>query len=396
MGDDVAIKISHISKSFKLPHEKHSSLKSAAVNIFSIKKFTKFKALEDIDFEIKKGEFFGIVGKNGSGKSTLLKIMAKIYQPTSGVIKINGSLAPFIELGVGFNPELTGRENVFLSGTILGMKRRKIEEIYQDIVEFAEIGEFMDQKLKNYSSGMQVRLAFSIAVQAESGIMLIDEVLAVGDSAFQAKCINYFYKLKESSKTIVFVSHNMAIIAEFCDRVLVIDNSRALAICEPKEATRIYEDLNTKKPTKKIRESMESGRWGSGEVLITKVISYNAQKEQTSVLQTGESFTLVISTSVQDSKYKGGIKASIGFNTTDGTHLAASHSGTEPFSPGDTIEFNMKKMPLLGGNYMLTIALKDIVTKEPIDFLDSYYPIKVLSTVERTGKFEVTGYWKKG
>jgi ABC-2 type transport system ATP-binding protein len=396
MKDDIAIKISHISKTFKVPHEKHSSLKSAAVDVFSIKKFTKFKALEDIDFEIKKGEFFGIVGKNGSGKSTLLKILANIYQPNGGKVKINGTLAPFIELGVGFNPELTGRENVYLSGTILGMKRKKIEDIYDDIVAFAEIGDFMDQKLKNYSSGMQVRLAFSIAVQAQSDIMLIDEVLAVGDSAFQAKCINYFYKLKASGKTIVFVSHDMSTVAEFCDRVLVIDSSKALAVCEPREATRIYEDLNIKKSTKEIKESMESGRWGSGEVLIKKVTSYNAQKEQTSILQTGEPFKIVISTTIKDSSYKAGIRASIGFNTADGMHLAAPDSGKGPFRAGDTIEFSMKKMPLLEGSYMLTIALVDIATNKPLDFLDSYYSIKVLTTEKKTGKFEFAGDWKKG
>jgi ABC-2 type transport system ATP-binding protein len=223
MKDDVAIKVSHISKSFRLPHEKHNSLKDKAVHIFGPRNFTKFKALEDIDFEVKKGEFFGIVGKNGSGKSTLLKILANIYQPTSGKVEVNGSLAPFIELGVGFNPELTGRENVFLSGTILGLTKKKIESIYDDIVSFAEIEEFMDQKLKNYSSGMQVRLAFSIAVRAESDILLIDEVLAVGDSAFQTKCLNYFEELKRIKKTVVFVSHDMDAVTQFCDKAILIN-----------------------------------------------------------------------------------------------------------------------------------------------------------------------------
>ena len=222
MNNEVAISINNVGKNFKVPHEKHDTLKAKAINILSSREYSKFKALENITFDVKKGEFFGIVGKNGSGKSTLLKILANIYQPTTGEVEVNGTLAPFIELGVGFNPELTGRENVFLSGTILGMTRKKIESLYNEIVEFAEIGEFMDQKLKNYSSGMQVRLAFSIAVRAESDILLIDEVLAVGDAAFQTKCFEHFYKLKESNKTIVFISHDMDAIKKFCDRAAYI------------------------------------------------------------------------------------------------------------------------------------------------------------------------------
>src|SRR3989344_6035309 len=180
--DDIAIKVENLSKDFKLPHEKYASVKSLFVNFYKRKRTYEVQhALRDINFEIKKGEFFGIVGRNGSGKSTLLKIMAGIYAPTSGTIKVNGSLTPFIELAVGFNGELTGRENVFLNGALLGFNRKQIRRMYNDIVEFAELERFMDQKYKNFSSGMQVRLAFSIAIRAEGDILLIDEVLAVGD-----------------------------------------------------------------------------------------------------------------------------------------------------------------------------------------------------------------------
>src|SRR6201996_9309255 len=183
MADDIAIKVNHVSKDFKLPHEKNNSIKSAAVNFYKRNKGYEIQnALKDISFEIKKGEFFGIVGRNGSGKSTLLKMLAGIYTPTRGNIQVNGKLTPFIELGVGFNPELTGRENVFLNGALLGFNRKEMDVMYDDIVAFAEIEKFMDQKLKNYSSGMQVRLAFSIATRAQSDILLIDEVLAVGDA----------------------------------------------------------------------------------------------------------------------------------------------------------------------------------------------------------------------
>ncbi len=225
MSEHIAIKVDHISKNFKLPHERFHSLKSRIVNIFrSEKGYEVQHALRDVSFEVKKGEFFGIVGRNGSGKSTLLKMLAGIYQPTEGKISVQGKLVPFIELGVGFNPELTGRENVFLNGALLGFTSTEVESMYDDIVDFAEIEKFMDQKLKNYSSGMQVRLAFSMAVRAKADVLLIDEVLAVGDADFQKKCFDYFRRLKKEHVTVVFVSHDMDAVEEFCDRAILIEN----------------------------------------------------------------------------------------------------------------------------------------------------------------------------
>jgi len=190
--NDVAVKVSQLSKSFKLPHEKNTSIKNFVTNPLKKRRFEKQEVLNGINFEIKKGEFFGIVGRNGSGKSTLLKLLAGIYSPNNGQGRVNGKLTPFIELGVGFNPELTGQENVFLNGALLGFNRIEMNEMYDEIVEFAELERFMDQKLKNYSSGMQVRLAFSIAIRANSDILVLDEVLAVGDYNFQQKCFEYF------------------------------------------------------------------------------------------------------------------------------------------------------------------------------------------------------------
>lgn len=245
MTDDIAIKVEHVYKTFKLPHEKVTSLKGVIVNFWRRNKgYEKQRVLNDVSFEIKRGEFFGIVGRNGSGKSTLLKLLAGIYAPDSGDIQINGKLTPFIELGVGFNPELTGRENVFLNGALLGFNRKEMAAMYDDIVEFAELERFMDQKLKNYSSGMQVRLAFSIAVRAETAILLIDEVLAVGDVNFQQKCFDYFYKLKREMRTIVFISHDMDSIQRFCDRALVVNDGEVLFAGKPTEAAILYKRLN--------------------------------------------------------------------------------------------------------------------------------------------------------
>ena len=184
----VVLSVEHVSKSFRLPTEQASGLKQAFINwTKGIKGYTEQTVLKDINFEVRQGDFFGIVGRNGSGKSTLLKIISGIYVPEHGRVTINGKLVPFIELGVGFNPELTGRENVYLNGALLGFTNAEIDAMYDDIVEFAELGDFMDQKLKNYSSGMQVRLAFSVAIKAQGDILVLDEVLAVGDEAFQAK-----------------------------------------------------------------------------------------------------------------------------------------------------------------------------------------------------------------
>lgn len=228
--DDVAIKVENVSKTFNLPHEKQSSIKSFFINAFRRKKgYELQKALEDVSFEVKKGEFFGIVGRNGSGKSTMLKLLAGIYEPSTGSVQVNGKLTPFIELGVGFNQELTGRENVYLNGALLGFNRKEMKAMYKEIVAFAELGKFMDQKLKNYSSGMQVRLAFSIAIRAQSDILLIDEVLAVGDAAFQRKCFNYFAELKKNKRTVVFVSHDMESIRRYCEHVVLIDRGQVKA-----------------------------------------------------------------------------------------------------------------------------------------------------------------------
>lgn len=246
MADDVAITVDHVSKEFKLPHEKQTSIKNSLISVFKGGKrsFERQQVLKDISFEIKKGEFFGIVGRNGSGKSTLLKMLAGIYVPTKGGIQVNGKLTPFIELGVGFNPELTGRENVFLNGALLGFNRRDMEAMYDDIVSFAELGKFMDQKLKNYSSGMQVRLAFSIAIRAKSDVLVLDEVLAVGDEAFQQKCIDVFERYKSNHQTIVLVTHDMGMVRRFCTRAVLIQGGEVLVEGDPNKVASKYSQLN--------------------------------------------------------------------------------------------------------------------------------------------------------
>jgi ABC-2 type transport system ATP-binding protein len=243
-----AVRVKDLYKSFRLPHERHSGVKQLAVNFFNGQRgYETQKVLNDISFDITKGEFFGIVGRNGSGKSTLLKLLAGIYVPDKGLVKVNGSLTPFIELGVGFNPELTGRENILLNGALLGFSRDEMNAMYDDIVSFAELEKFMDQKLKNYSSGMQVRLAFSIAIRARSDILLIDEVLAVGDAAFQQKCFDYFDLLKREKRTIIFVSHDMESVKKYCDRAIYVRNGKLITTGSARKIAALYDEENDEK-----------------------------------------------------------------------------------------------------------------------------------------------------
>ncbi|HSW66037.1 MAG TPA: ABC transporter ATP-binding protein [Bacillota bacterium] len=279
MEDKVAIKVAHVYKSFKLPHEKQSSIKGSLLHFAQRKRgYEQQHVLDDIDFEVKKGEFFGIVGRNGSGKSTLLKLLAGIYTPNKGDVQVCGKLTPFIELGVGFNPELTGRENVFLNGALLGFSHKEMNAMYDDIVSFAEIEKFMDQKLKNYSSGMQVRLAFSIAIKAQSDVLLIDEVLAVGDAAFQRKCFEHFMLLKKNKQTVVLVTHDMGAVRQYCDKAIMIDKGRIVKRGTPEVVAQAYQKLfNDEMEAEEGKEKAarkQSGdtdnRWGEGGLRAVK------------------------------------------------------------------------------------------------------------------------------
>ncbi len=380
--DETIISVKNLKKVFKVPHERQNSLKSKAVNIFSNKKYTKYNALEDISFEIKKGEFFGIVGKNGCGKSTLLKILANIYQPTGGDVYVGGTIAPFIELGVGFNPELTGRENVFLSGTILGMPRKKIEHLYNEIVDFAELKEFMDQKLKNYSSGMQVRLAFSIAIRADSDILLIDEVLAVGDSNFQIKCFNFFKRMKKSGRTIVFVSHDMSAIQEYCDRAALIDKGKLAYVGESTKVAKKYNELNILREEKAVtNKNGESGFHTNDSIYIVDVGVY-INKKKVKVIRPDDEF--IIKMKLEAKKSIDNPVVGITIKTIDGYNVFVTNTKlqkieTGHISKGDTftVDFTIKNI-FSNGTYLVSPAVASEDTKIIFDWLDDFLEIQVM------------------
>ncbi len=353
--DEVAVKVEHVSKDFVLPHERNTSIKQAFVNPFKSsmhKNTTKQHALKDVSFEVKKGEFFGIVGRNGSGKSTLLKMIAGIYQPSKGKVSVHGKLVPFIELGVGFNPELTGRENVYLNGALLGFSRREVSAMYDDIVEFAELKEFMDQKLKNYSSGMQVRLAFSMAVRAKADILLIDEVLAVGDADFQRKCFEYFNQLRKNETTVIFVSHDMNAVREYCDRAMLIEKSEAIDIGDTDKIAEKYlklfmEDAVSKRGVHEIQD-----RWGD-QALVTKKV-------------TAESNGANIDVKIYIEAHKDFVRPIVGFRIKDaagneitGTNTRLEHVKLKDMKKGETVTVTWS-MPnvLRDGTYRVDTALQ--------------------------------------
>lgn len=259
---EVALSVEHVSKSFRLPTEQATGLKQAFINwTKGIKGYKEQKVLKDISFEVHKGDFFGIVGRNGSGKSTLLKLISGIYVPDEGKIRYQGKLVPFIELGVGFNPELTGRENVYLNGALLGFTREEIDAMYDDIVDFAELGEFMDQKLKNYSSGMQVRLAFSVAIKAQGDILVLDEVLAVGDEAFQRKCDTFFANIKKDpTKTVILVTHDMSAVKKYCNRAILIKDGNIIVSGDKDEVADKYSLENLQVENSKTENQKQSDK----------------------------------------------------------------------------------------------------------------------------------------
>jgi ABC-type polysaccharide/polyol phosphate transport system ATPase subunit len=240
----VVIEARHVSKTFRIPERRIDSFKERATHPLTRRTYRQLRALRDVSFDVHLGEFFGIVGRNGSGKSTLLKIMASIYRRDAGRIRMAGRLAPFIELGVGFNPELTSRENVLLNGVLMGLSRQQARRRLDAVLDFAGLQEFADLKLKNYSSGMMVRLAFAVMVEADADIMLIDEVLAVGDAAFAQKCMDVFRARREAGKTVVLVTHDMATVQSFCDRAMLIHDGEVRYLGEPEEAALRYYRLN--------------------------------------------------------------------------------------------------------------------------------------------------------
>lgn len=374
----IAIKVRDIHKEFYLPKHRSDSIKQSIVHAFEKKDHGAdyYKALKGVSFDVKEGEFLGIVGRNGSGKSTLLKILSNIYVPTSGHVKHYGKLVPFIELGVGFKAELTGRENVYLNGALLGFSKREIDERYKAIVEFAELGEFMDQKLKNYSSGMKVRLAFAVATHADADILLLDEVLAVGDAAFQRKCYEYFWSLKDQKKTIIFVTHSMNAVREYCDRAILINDGKIACEGDPADVASEYLMLfnNDANGENKTQE-----RWGDGRVAFRSIrTSVNSDKITVDFVakSNGEELKhVVIGLDVfkRDKRIVGG------------TETFRVENGKFNFKAGEEKKIRLELDNIFGGGeYFITVSLK---TEDNLTIYDFWRDAAKFTNTEEVSEY---------
>jgi lipopolysaccharide transport system ATP-binding protein len=388
-SQEVAIKVDHISKIYRIGLKEEISdnllkaslkfLKSPLSNYLKYRSLYKFKeldtenadngnsagldvlwALKNITFDVKKGEVIGIIGANGAGKSTLLKILCKITHPTSGRAEIIGRVSSLLEVGTGFHPELTGRENIYLNGTILGMRKFEIDEKFEDIVSFSGVERFIDTPVKRYSSGMRVRLAFSVAAYLEPEILIVDEVLAVGDAEFQKKCLNKMSNISAEGRTVLFVSHNMGAISNLCSRGLLLQNGKMIYDGPPKDVIEQYHKVDKELSKTPIKDRKD--RRGKGEVLIQDVEFFDKDYKPVIEPFTGESLIIRMHYETQDGKTLRNCRASIVVSRNDQIYFNLStelrHSSPLILSHSGYLDFIIPRLPLSQSNYLLTVFIE--------------------------------------
>jgi ABC-type polysaccharide/polyol phosphate transport system ATPase subunit len=381
----VAIEVSDISKQFRLYNERYTSLKERVIHGGKMP-FTPFWALQDVNVEINEGETFGILGRNGCGKSTLLKCIAGILKPTSGEIRVRGSLAAMLELGAGFQPELSGRDNIFLNGSLLGLPRSEIEKRFDDIVAFAELEQFIDNQVKYYSSGMYVRLGFAVAVNVEPDVLLVDEVLAVGDAAFQRKCLDHVRKFQQEGRTIVVVSHATDAIRQNCARAMVMNHGKVITIDESGEAIRVYlADLLGVGTL----DNSETGGIEGNVFAIGTVQAEHGGMGKRSHLYPGESLSIIADLDslapVQNAI------ATIAIHDDKNELVFAS----DPDDPGCQMEvplgggqirFDFAEVPLLDGTYSVSVGIRSLTETAIFDWKDQVTQFEVANPGRATGR----------
>lgn len=351
-SSQVAIRVSGLHKTFRVPTHRVHTFKERALHPLRATKYEQFHVLHGLDFEVLDGEFFGIVGRNGSGKSTLLKCLAGIYRTDAGTIQLAGRLSPFIELGVGFNPDLPARDNVAINAVMMGLSPRQARARFDEIIAFAELERFVNLKLKNYSSGMQVRLAFSVMVHTDPDVMLIDEVLAVGDAAFQQKCIDVFYRLRAEGKTIVLVTHGMGLVEQFCHRAMMLAGGAITHIGDPAEIGRAYLSENFRTLESDDRE----GR-SAEEVRLVDAWITDDQGQRVSTIEYGASMRLHVVIEALGGVSEPGV--SLWLTNEDRVRVfsvGAQEDGARlaDLERGERVEFSVETAnPLSAGRYFL-------------------------------------------
>jgi len=391
---DSAIVVDDVSKRFRLYHQRNQSIKAALMR-GGRASYEEFWALRDVSFEVPVGSMFGIMGTNGSGKSTLLKCIAKILRPDAGRISSTGKLSALLELGSGFHPELSGRENVYLNGSILGLSKRQLDARFDEIVEFAGVEQFIDQPVKNYSSGMYVRLGFSVAINVDPDILLVDEVLAVGDAAFQDKCMEKFAEFRRAGKTVVVVSHAMGTMRTLCDRVAWLERGNLVEVGRPDELIDRYIDEGHSS-----RVDAEGGsQWGSGEAVLSSVAFIDATGQPITKVRTGDEATIRLTYDAHERIDKPVFGLAI--ETLEGVYVWASNTRDADYVPdciesNGTVEFHIPRLMLLPGTFDISASIVDYSTTHVYDFRRHCYRFDVDHGTPREsgGLVSLGGEWQ--
>lgn len=390
----VSVHVEHVSKRFRVFHERNQYLKSSVLQRRR-SRWEDFWALQDVSFEVCQGEAFGIVGHNGSGKSTMLKCLAGILVPDKGSIKVEGSLSALLELGAGFHPDLSGKENVFLNGAILGVPRKELSRRLDSIVAFAGLEEFIDQPVRNYSTGMSVRLGFAIAINVDPDVLIIDEVLAVGDAEFQAKCRDKITEFRSAGKTIVLVSHGLSDVLGLCDQALWLDRGVARALGDP--AAIVDEYTGVAREGRKA-EQIDGLRWGSGEVRITRMELLGSDGTPVSFGRTGDLLTLRIHYVTYEPLEN--VVIGIAIDHQNGQHITGTntrrHGQLIPELHGaGHVDYTVPQLPLLEGTYELTAAIQDWTEAHDYDHWRHGLRFDVLpNTIHEEGFVSLQGAWR--
>ncbi len=396
---NLAIRVEHLSKRFRIPLDRSATLKHRMTHWRSATRYRIMEALRDVSFEVSAGEFIGIIGHNGSGKSTLLKILSRIYRPDAGVVAVEGKVSPFLELGVGFNPELTARENIFLSGAILGLGRAELHRLFDEIIGFAELEQFVDHKLKNFSSGMEVRLAFSLAIQAHAEILMMDEVLAVGDASFQQKCFDIFARYKREGRTVVLVTHELGAVMTYCDRALLLDHGRLVADGATADVTAQYRRAIGLAADGSLT-STEVERWGSRDVVVTGVRMLDSRGVVDLNPATGGSVRVEIGYGIQHDAIADFVCV-VWLLRDDGLMVSEAslpvsqyaQVGDSQRGAGGTIRFDIPQLPLLDGAYSIDIEIQGRRDGAIYDHLKHAVHFRVIDKRARRGVVESGGVW---
>ncbi len=394
-----AVIVDQVAKRFRIYHERNSSIK-ASVMRGKRAEYEEFWAVNDVSFTVNKGETFGIIGENGSGKSTLLKCMARILRPERGSVAVAGKLSALLELGAGFHQELSGRDNVYLNGSILGLTKREIDSRFDDIVEFAGLERFIDTPVKNYSSGMYVRLGFSVAINVDPDVLLVDEVLSVGDETFQRRCAEKFTEMQRNGKTIVVVSHGLGQLRSMCDRLVWLRNGQLAGIGPTKDV--IDEYLGTVQVSRLPGHDGVSKRWGSGEASITAIELIDPTGKSVDKVHTGDDVVMRIRYRVQPGVTIRRPGVGFGIHRLDGVLITGVNTNEQRLVPDQLsgvgyYDYRIKQLPLLTGTYDVSAAIQDEKFTSTYDWWFEGFRFDVLPRVvhETEGVLTTFGQWSQ-